>query len=124
AHHMETAFGLGRAGPAALAARARERAMRAPDGGVAAVVELVVGQVMLVDVVPAALVVPVGERRRLPELVRLVPADLRRVRARRRLVAADARDPRVEPAEGAVERLHLPDRAAEVGLALPEPVAV
>ena len=86
--------------------------------------ELVVGQLALADVVPAALVVPVGERVRLPELVLLVPADLRRVRAGRRLVAAQAGDPGVEPAERAAERLDLADRAAEVGLALPERVAV
>src|SRR5262249_15006751 len=99
-------------------------AVRAADRRVAAVVELVVGQAALANVVPAALVVPVGERVRLPELVRLVPADLRRVRPGRRLVASQSGDPGVEPAERAAERLDLADRAAEVRFALPERLAV
>src|SRR4051812_36800231 len=123
-HRVQAALGLRARRPAALAAGAGLRAVRAADRGVAAVVELVVGQVVLPDVVPAALAVPVGERSGLPELVRLVPAHLRGGRARRRLVAPDTRDPGVETAERARERLDLPDRAAEVGLARPELVAV
>ncbi len=53
------------------------------------------------------LVRPVRERVRLPELVLLVPAELGRVRPRRRLVAANAGDPAVEPGERAVQRLDL-----------------
>ena len=90
------------------------------DRRVAAVVQRVVGQPALADVGPAVLVAPVGERVRLPQLVRLVPAELRRVRAGRRLVAADAGDPAVEAAERPDERLDLGDRQVEVGLALPE----
>jgi hypothetical protein len=59
-------------------------------------VQLVDRQLALADVGPDTLVVPVGERVRLPELVPFVPAELRRAGARRRLVAAHAGDPRVE----------------------------
>ena len=52
----------------------------------------------------------------------VVPAELRRVGARRRLVAADAGDPAVEVEERAVERLDLRLREVEVGVPLPEPV--
>jgi hypothetical protein len=96
--------------------------VRVADRLVAAVVQLVVRQAPLADVGPAVLVRPVGERVRLPELVRLVPAELRRVRARRRLVAADPGDPAVEVEERAVQRLELRLREVEVGLRVPEPV--
>src|SRR5256885_9136390 len=69
-----------------------------------------------------SLVGPVGERVRLPELVLGVPAELRSVRAQRRLVATDAGDPGVEIEQRAVERLDLGDREVEVGIRLPEPV--
>src|SRR5579884_2317987 len=100
--------------PAALAAGAGDRRVRVADRVVAAVA----------DVRPAALVRPVGERVRLPELVLGVPAELRRARARGRLVAADAGDPGVEAAERPDERLDLRDREVEVGLALPQVLAV
>src|SRR2546423_6968381 len=98
--------------------------MGAADRGVAALVEWVVRQVALLDVVPATGVVPVGEGVRLPELVWLVPAPLRRGCARRRLVAAQAGDPGVEVGERVGERGDLADRAAELRLAFPERVAV
>src|SRR5919204_3953788 len=79
---------------------------------------------MLADVRPAPLVVPVGERARLPQLVLGIPAELRRLRARRRLVAAQPGDPRVETGERTVQRLDLADRAAEVRVPLPELLAV
>src|SRR5699024_9276013 len=80
---MQPALGLRPTGPPALAARAGQRAVRTPDRRVAMLVQLVVRKLALADVVPAALVVPVGERVRLPQLVVLVPAHLRRVRTRR-----------------------------------------
>ena len=96
--------------------------MRVADRLVALVVQRVVGQPALADVRPAVLVAPVGERIRLPELVLLVPAELRRLRAQRRLVAADPRDPAVEVEQCAVERLDLRDREIEIGVRLPEAV--
>src|SRR5262249_39033100 len=124
AGNVQPALGLRLARPAALAAGAGERAVGAAAPRVAAVVPLVVRQLALADVVEAALVVPVGERARLPQLVRLVPADLGRIGARRRLVAAQARDPRVEVGERPGERLDLANRAAERRVALPELVPV
>ena len=117
---MQAALGAVAVGPAALATGARQRGVRVADRGVAAIVQRVVGQAPLADVRPAVVVAPVGERIRLPELVRGVPAELRRVRPRRRLVAADAGDPGVEAAERTNERLDLGDREVEVGLGLPE----
>ena len=121
---MEPALGPVAAGPAALAAGARQRRVGVADRRVAPVVQRVVGEAAFADVRPAVVVAPVGERVRLPQLVRGVPAELRRVRACRRLVAADAGDPAVEVSERADERLDLGDREVEVGLALPELLAV
>ena len=98
--------------------------MGVADRRVAAVVQRVVGEPAFPDVRPAVVVAPVGERVRLPQLVRGVPAELRRVRACRRLVAADAGDPAVELSERADQRLDLGDGEVEVGLALPELLAV
>src|SRR3954462_10411906 len=117
---MQPAFGPLRAGPAALASLARLGRVRVPDRLVALVMERVVGQAALADVGPAHLVGPVGEWVGLPELVLLVPAELRRRGAGRRLVAADARDPRVEAAERRDERRDLSDRQVQVGVRLPE----
>src|SRR5581483_5464350 len=60
----------------------------------------------------------------LPELVRSVPPELRRARARRRLVAADAGDPAVETGERSIERLDLGDREVQVGVRLPQVLPV
>src|SRR5438477_318138 len=90
---MQPAFGSFSAGPTALAALARLGRVRVADRLVALVVERVVRQPALADVRPAVVVGPVGERVRLPELVLGVPAELRRVRAQRRLVAAAAGSP-------------------------------
>ena len=72
------------------------------------------------DVRPDALLVPVGERVHLPDAVALRPLDLRRRRAARRLVAADAGDPGTVGLERLDQRLDLADVAAAVGIALPE----
>src|SRR5438093_2537071 len=121
---MEAALGAPRARPAALAAGPRDRRMRVPDRGVASVVQGVVRQSALTDVRPAVVIAPVGEWARLPELVCRVPAELRRVRACRRLIAADAGDPAVEVDQRAVQRFDLGDREVEVGLRLPDALAV
>src|SRR5206468_1084554 len=76
----------------------------------------------LLDVGPAALVAPVGERAGLPQLMLVVPPELRGLRARRRLVAAHAGDPAVEVEQRLVERRDLRDREVEVGLRLPQSV--
>src|SRR4051812_26577144 len=119
---MDPALRPFRPGPATLAALARLRRVRVPDRGVAPVVELVVRQPALPVVGPAVLAAPVRKRVRLPELVLVVQAELRRVGPRRRLVAADPGDPAVEVEQRAGERLELRDRQVEVGVLLPEPV--
>ena len=123
-HHMETTFGPPRARPAALPPRARERRVGVADRGVAAIVEGVVRQAALADVRPAGVIGPVGHRVRLPELVSIVPAELRGVRTRRCLVTADTGDPAVEVHERAVQRLDLGDRQVEVGFRLPDELAM
>src|SRR3954468_17534436 len=117
---MDPAFGALGSRPAAFATLARLGRMRVADRVVALVMQLVVRQVALADVRPAVVVRPVGERVRLPQLVLLVPAELRRIGAGRRLVAADPRDPAVEVEQSAVERLELRDREVEIGIRLPE----
>src|SRR5262245_51382146 len=101
---VQPALGLARAHPAALAADAGGRAVRAADRSVAPGMELVDGKLALADVRPDVVIRPVGQRARLPELVPLVPAELRRPRPARGLVATDAGDPAVEPREGRAER--------------------
>src|SRR3954465_14220349 len=117
---MQPAFRSVAAGPAAVAAFARERRVRVADRGVTLVVQRVVRQSALVDVRPAVVVAPVGERARLPELVLLIPDELRLVSAGRGLVAADAGDPAVEVEQRTVERRDLRNGEVEVGLRLPE----
>src|SRR2546421_4718623 len=104
---VEAALGLVQPRPAALAAGAGVRARRAADRLVAAVVQRVVGQVVLRDEAPHIPVAPVGERIELPQGVGLVPLELGGVRARGRLLAAQAGDPGVETAERALQRRHL-----------------
>src|SRR3954463_16274943 len=90
--------------PAARAAVARLRARRAADRGVAAVVQRVVRQGALVGPPPQVLLGPVDERVVLPHRALLVPLDRLGVRAGRRLLAADARDPGVRAGECGLER--------------------
>src|SRR5690242_12289334 len=59
---VQPALGLVGARPAALAARARLRARRAADRGVALVVQRVIGQLALEDAVPEVLLGPERER--------------------------------------------------------------
>src|SRR5438034_6685678 len=121
---MDAAFELVRARPAAgalLLVRARRAGARdAADRAVAGVVERVVRNLVDLDVGPDPLLVPVGERVHLVNAVALGPLDLRRPRAARRLVPANARDPRVVRSQRGDERLDLADVAAAVRIALPQ----
>src|SRR5215208_8153544 len=123
---VDAALELVRAGPPAralvLAGGDRPRAVDSPDRRVPLVVQRVVRNLVDGDVRVDALRVPVDERLDLPDAVALRPLDLLRVRTRRRLPAPDPGDPRVVPGERALERLHLPDRAAAIDVRLPEPV--
>src|SRR5215210_7473632 len=64
------------------------RARNAADGGIALIVQRVVGNLVHVDVRLHALGVPVDEGLDLPDAVAVGPFDLLRVRARQRLLAA------------------------------------
>src|SRR3954469_21244406 len=112
---VQPALGLVGPGPAALAAAARQRARRAADRLVAAVVQDVVGQVALVDATEEIALGPLDERVELPDPAALVELDGLGVRARRTLLAADAGDPRVGAVERALERRDLRGAAAVVG---------
>src|SRR5829696_4304169 len=111
---VQPALRLVHPGPAAGAAGARERAVRAADRVVALVVQRVVGQVVGVDVGPDVALAPVGERVRLPESVARVPVDLLRVRTVGGLLAPHAGDPALRVGERPLERLHLAQEAAAV----------
>lgn len=86
----------------------------AADARVALVVELVVGHVVLLDVVPHLLLGPRDERVDLDELVHLVPFDDLHVMAGDALVTAQAADPCVQTLKGTSQRFQLADLAAAV----------
>src|SRR6266480_5182077 len=94
---VNATFELVRAGPAAgtllLVGRGRPGTGDAADRAVAGLVQRVVRNLVDMDVGPDALLVPVGERVELPDVVAVRPLQLRRRRAARRLVSADAGDP-------------------------------
>src|SRR5213595_2081097 len=94
---MDAALELVGAGPAAcallLVGCGRAGAGDAADRPVAGLVQRVVRDLVDLDVGPDALLVPVGERVELPDAVAVRPLQLRRRRAARRLVSADAGDP-------------------------------
>src|SRR4051794_9587057 len=121
---VDPALELVGAGPAACALlfvlRDRPGAGNAADGAIPRLVQRVVGNLVHLDVRPDALLVPVRERVHFPDVVALRPLELRRLRAARRLVAADARDPGAVGAEGGEQGLALGDLTAGVGVALQE----
>src|SRR5438876_12141417 len=111
---MNPALGLVLTGPAAVTALAGLGAGGAPDRGEAPVVQGMVREVVLEDVGPQVLLRPIRDRVDLPDPAALVALELGRGRARRRLLAADARDPGLEPGQRPLERIHL-RRPAAVG---------
>ena len=121
--HVQPALGLGQAGPAALAAGAGCGARRAADRRVALVVQRVVRQVALVDPPPQVLLGPVEERVVLPDPALVVELDRLRVRARGRLLAADAGDPGVGAGQRALERGDLARRRSSAPAPVQSPVA-
>src|SRR5262245_47861418 len=95
---VNAALELVGAGPTArallLVGRGRPGARHAADRAVARLVQRVVRDLVDLDVAPDEALVPVHERVDLPDAVALGPLHLRRLSAARRLVAADAGDPR------------------------------
>src|SRR5262245_41538989 len=90
-----------------LFGRRRPGARDAADRAEAGVVQRGVRNLVHVDVRPDALLVPVRERVDLPDGIAVRPLHLRRARARGRLVAPDARDPRVVSGQDGEQRLDL-----------------
>src|SRR5882724_6523334 len=121
---VNATFELVRAGPAAgallLVGRGRPGAGNAADRAIARLVQRVVRNLVDLDVGPDALLVPVGERVEFPDAVAVRPLQLRRRRAARRLVSADAGDPAVIRFERLQQWLDLADVAAAVRVAFPE----
>src|SRR5207247_5675524 len=115
---VNATFELVRAGPAAgallLVWRGRPGTGNAADRAIARLVQRVVRNLVDLDVGPDALLVPVGERVELPDAVAVRPLQLRRRRAARRLVAADAGAPAATRFERVQQWLDLPDVAAAV----------
>src|SRR4029079_11387421 len=102
------------AGAHGLALGDRLRAGRAAERRVALLVERMGRDLVLAQVVPDLVLLPLGERVQLHDrAVVVVDLDLADVGARRPLVATKAGDPGVEIGERARQRLHLADVAAE-----------
>src|SRR5688500_7727862 len=116
---VDAALELVRTGPAPgallLVGTDRAGARDAADRAVAGLVERVERDLVHLDVGPDPPLVPVGEGMDLPDAVALRPLHLRRPGARRRLVAADPRDPGVVGLERPQQRLDLAHVAAAVG---------
>src|SRR5215218_3441738 len=113
--HVQAALELVRAGPPPLAAAARVRAGRAADGGVARVVQRVVGEVALVDRAPDVALRPVDEGVELPDPAALVELDALRAGTRGRLLAPKARDPAGRAVERPLQGRDLGGAAAVLG---------
>jgi len=120
---MQSAFGFFQTCPASraqiLSRLDCSGAMRASDAWVTAIMEWVIGNVVLVDVVPDLLMGPVSDRVELHQAKLLIPFDLRRGRPHRGLLATDGGDPGPQRAELLAQGLDFAQRAALVGVAFP-----
>src|SRR5438132_14236437 len=100
--------------PFVLAWRGRASARSAADRGVSTVVERVVRELVVADVVPDVCLRPGRQRSDLGDsLVFWIEGNDLGVRPSRRLLAAQAGDPGVVPAERSVERTRLSNIAAQ-----------
>ena len=123
---MQAAFLLIEAGPAAAAFVATgggQGAWVATDGAVAAVVQDVVRQAVLLEVGPDLVATPVDERVKLPDVGVVGTGGEREERGHGTLgalVAAHAGDPEIEVVKFLAERIDLTEFAALLGIALPE----
>src|SRR5439155_5586598 len=121
---MDAALELVGAGPAAgalvLPLEDRPSALHAADRRITRVVQRVVRYLVDGDIGLDSFRIPVDDRMDLPDAELVGALDLLRVLARQALLAADAADPRVVRLERPLERLHLADVAAPIGVPLPE----
>src|SRR5687768_4166707 len=90
----------------------RARAGSASNARISAVMQSVIGHIVLANVRPHIVVRPVDKRIHLHELVAFVPLDFVHGGACDRLFPPKACNPRVEPRQGASQWLHLADAAA------------
>src|ERR1700730_4161195 len=75
------------------------RAMGASNAGIAAIVQRIVGQVVVMDVTPDFCGGPIDERVDLDQMKLRVPLHFESAGARRGLIATDAGHPRAQPRE-------------------------
>src|SRR6266576_1881242 len=108
------------AGPLRLAGPRGARARPAPDAGEALVEERMVGDVFLADVAPHVIARPAREREDLHDgvAVHLMVFEHVHCGTRVALVGPHRADPSVEACQGTLQRLHLADPAATVGIGL------
>jgi hypothetical protein len=96
------------------------RAVGAPDAGIAALVELVIGHAVTLHVFPDSAPVPVGQRADLEDLILPVPAHQRGIDSGAALSPGDGRDPHIGPDQRLLERLDPAELAAPIGIPAPE----
>src|SRR2546426_6190692 len=102
------------AGPGVLAVSGLRGAGNAPDRRIALVVKWVIGHMVVLDVVPDSLIVPVRQRVELPEPEPLVPTEFGRGCSGLRIDPADSRNPALGALERLAHRLYLADSTAGV----------
>src|SRR5882762_6535259 len=121
---VEPAFGLAHAAPPArplrLAGSRGARAWPAADARESLVEQWVVQDVVLADVAPHVVPGPGGEREHLDDRLAAGFMVFDHVHAgpAAPLIAAHGADPGVEPGQGPLQRLHLTNPAAAVGIGL------
>src|SRR5215472_6970604 len=94
---MQAAFVLGESRPASAALIFSRQdgagAILATNTGIAAIVQRVIGNVVIADVAPHLCGVPVGDRVNFDDVEFRVPADLKSASTVRSLIAANSSDP-------------------------------
>src|SRR6266545_5578423 len=97
---------------------------RTADGRITLVVERVVRDIMLADIFPDLPLGPTGEGINFYETKLSVAFNHPRLSARRGLVATNRSNPGAQSGQHFPERLHFSQAAAEIRIALPEPLAI
>jgi hypothetical protein len=94
--------------------------MGASNAGIPAIMQRVVGKVVVVDITPDLRRAPVGERVDLHQMKLCVPVYLKRAGPLRSLVATDTGDPRPQLRKLLSQGFYLSEIAASVRIALPK----
>lgn len=121
---VKAALGLGRSRPSTgsgvFSGAHGASAMSATNAGIFAVVQRVVWRVMLADVLPYLLGIPVGEGVNFHQTKFFIPFNFAGAGTGSGLIAADAGDPGPQFAQLATQRFDLPQIAALIRILLPE----